>query len=174
MSEVTLMGLYCYDNTLFDKVTLPSLINKDTLVETILLEYGDRQVIYANADFMREALSIWCKKHNKTFTEWAEVLEIDFSPLENYDRIEDIKDVATSSSDNETFTNTYEDDTYHASNKANSNTNGANTRTARIHGNVGVTTSQQMLQSHLNLYKNFNLYMEIAKLFADDFIIGIY
>ena len=43
----------------------------------------------------------------------------------------------------------------------------------RIHGNIGVTTSQQMLQSELDIAR-FNLIDQITDLFLDDFCIRVY
>lgn len=43
----------------------------------------------------------------------------------------------------------------------------------RIHGNIGVTTSQQMLESELDLAK-WNLYEHISDIFLSDFVIPIY
>ena len=48
-----------------------------------------------------------------------------------------------------------------------------NTHTARMYGNIGVTTSQQMLQSELDLAR-WNMYEHIADLFASEFCIMIY
>lgn len=43
----------------------------------------------------------------------------------------------------------------------------------RMHGNIGVTTSQQMLESELDIAK-WNLYDEIADLFISEFCIYLY
>ena len=45
--------------------------------------------------------------------------------------------------------------------------------TGRTHGNIGVTTSQQMLQSELDIAR-FNLYNEAADLFLSEFCIYVY
>ena len=45
--------------------------------------------------------------------------------------------------------------------------------TGRTHGNIGVTTSQQMLQSELDIAR-FNVYNEIADLFLQEFCIYTY
>ena len=50
---------------------------------------------------------------------------------------------------------------------------GRGTEHARIHGNVGVTTSQEMLQAQRNVVK-FSLYEFIASHFLKTFMIGIY
>lgn len=48
-----------------------------------------------------------------------------------------------------------------------------NTHNARLYGNIGVTTSQQMLQSELDIAR-WNMYEHIADLFASEFCIMIY
>lgn len=47
------------------------------------------------------------------------------------------------------------------------------TRTGRVHGNVGVTTSQQMIQSERDLVV-FNLYDVIAESFIENFCLMVY
>lgn len=46
-------------------------------------------------------------------------------------------------------------------------------RTSHIHGNIGVTTSQQMIESELELRK-FNIYDYIADLYAEEFLYRIW
>ena len=46
-------------------------------------------------------------------------------------------------------------------------------RTSHIHGNIGVTTSQQMIQSEIELRK-FNIYDYIADLYASEFLYRIW
>lgn len=50
---------------------------------------------------------------------------------------------------------------------------GRHTRTGRAHGNIGVTTSQQMIQSERDLVV-FNLYDVIAESFIENFCLMIY
>lgn len=47
------------------------------------------------------------------------------------------------------------------------------TRTSHIHGNIGVTTSQQMIQSEIELRK-FNIYDYIADLYAGEFLYRVW
>ena len=48
-----------------------------------------------------------------------------------------------------------------------------NTHKARLFGNIGVTTSQQMLQSELDIAR-WNMYEHIADLFCNEFCIMLY
>lgn len=50
---------------------------------------------------------------------------------------------------------------------------GRHTRTGRAHGNIGVTTSQQMIQSERDLVI-FNLYDVIAESFIENFCLMVY
>lgn len=45
--------------------------------------------------------------------------------------------------------------------------------TAHIYGNIGVTTSQQMLESEIDLRERYNIYNYIAQKFYDDFMLKI-
>lgn len=45
--------------------------------------------------------------------------------------------------------------------------------TAHLHGNIGVTTSQQMIESELQL-RRFDIYAEIAQRFEHEFIVQVY
>lgn len=51
--------------------------------------------------------------------------------------------------------------------------NGKHTRIGRAHGNIGVTTSQQMIQSERDLVV-FNLYDVIAESFIENFCLMVY
>lgn len=52
--------------------------------------------------------------------------------------------------------------------------NDESTHEGNISGNIGVTTSQQMLESELELWAKIDIYKEIATQFVDEFCILIY
>lgn len=63
--------------------------------------------------------------------------------------------------------------TFHSNSSENNNGTDAGVHSGRVHGNIGVTTSQQMLESEIKL-RYFNIYDAIAELFKEDFCILIY
>lgn len=216
-AKITLIGfsdwMEAHNDDLFKYLTVPSGIDKDILIHTILLNGGEFEVLYSNPVFMQEMIGKWSSKWQHTMKRWIDALNIDYNPLENYDRMEDWKDVnernsstsrkesatgkdnSLSSGNGKTLNdrsafdaNDYQphDITESSSNGVNSsmsettangetedNSNEILQKTGRAHGNIGVTTSQQMLQSELNLYK-WNLYDEIANLFLNEFAIYVY
>lgn len=82
-------------------------------------------------------------------------------------------DVSTYSPNNQNTTSVQ--DTANTSNQFENSQRetGTKTITSHVHGNVGVTTSQQMIQSELELRK-FNLYEFIAVEFENKFLIQVY
>lgn len=48
------------------------------------------------------------------------------------------------------------------------------TETRHVHGNIGVTTNQQMISAELEMRMKYDLYAVIASLFEDEFLIQVY
>jgi len=261
MANLTLIGLYNYDQTLFDGLTFPENIDKTDAVNEILMKSGEFEILYADPEFMKLAISHWGRKHQRTFEKWITALNIEYDPLYNYDRTEEFTDtekISGTDSRSENNTGNYSDRTTGSNNNnvtdsgsesisssatesgftsgdtenkvsaydsssyqpkdmqeqsSNSSRNGSTSEerernlttystgsdtrtssgnntevnsesgshgedrtlkhTARFFGNIGVTTSQQMLQSELEIAR-FNIYEQIADLFVDEFCIQVY
>ena len=201
-ARITLIGLYNYDSSIFDLLELPEGIDKKTLTDNILQRSGDFEVLYPDSDYMKLSIGAWSRKWQKTFIRWINALNIEYDPLENYNRYEhwtDNKDAqtygaaigSTSGATDSTTTNkvsaddagdafTSRDQTeIHGTDTGSSLSNTSNTvddnneHDGRIHGNIGVTTSQQMLISELDL-GYWNIYEKITDLFLTEFVLPIY
>ena len=81
-----------HEDDLFKNLNVPSGINKDTLTENILLRGGEFEVVYSDPLFMQYAIGTWSRKWYRTMDKWLQALAIDYNPLENYDRYENIQD----------------------------------------------------------------------------------
>lgn len=77
---------------LFSLLNLPEGIDKDTLTGNILLRGGEFECVYSDPVFIQNAIGIWSSKWYRTFDKWIKALNIEYSPLENYDRMEDWTD----------------------------------------------------------------------------------
>ena len=216
-SKITLIGCYNYfdsmQDDLFKYLILPSGIDKETLINNILLNGGEFEILYSNPDFFQDMIKIWSNKWQRTFTKWQTALSIKYDPLYNYDRTEEYDDTRSekeginknesvtahdssiSSGTGET-TNTksaYDSASYAPHDKSNSTSSGSNSsdsntsvagnqnrdRTetlkhrAHLYGNIGVTTSQQMLHDELDIAQ-WNIYEHITDLFLEEFTIYTY
>ncbi len=270
-ARMSLIGMYNYMPTLFDGLILPDGYNKETFINSLLLEHGEKCVMYSDPDFMYAAIGVWGKKWELELTKIYEALTAKYDPIFNYDRFEEIEDgrtkaytsmvsgsrkttdkidytdnathsesgntsyneaddrtsdgteTATANDTNEhtvsadnsnayqadskdminnnehTTTNNTDKRTVNASN--NNSINGSNNRhvqgttqdlsettgsdttdnenetnkhTAHIYGNVGVTTSAQMVTEVIRQRFSINLYATATRLFANELLIGIY
>ena len=237
-AKITLIGMYNYDNTLFDLLSLPEDINKQTLVDNILLRSGEFEVLYPDMDFLKYSIGAWSRKWQRTFDRCRTALNLEYNPLENYDRQETWTDNRTlagtasgqtsaietgSSSGSESGSSsgttsgttgsittnkvsaydsgnnlTTKDQTEINGSDSTSNSGQSSTQTTgqsstqtsgshsdthnasddlahsgRVHGNIGVTTSQMMLTSELQL-GYWNIYEKITDIFLTEFVLPIY
>lgn len=93
MAIITLIGALNYDKTLFDNLTLPDGIDKNTFVDSLVLRAGEFPILYSDLDFFKDAITVWGKKWYPTFTKWLEGLKAEWNPIENYDRYEEYHDI---------------------------------------------------------------------------------
>lgn len=90
--RMTMIGLYNYDNTLFDLLTLPGGIEKEDFINSFLLKYGECPVIYPQWEFMQFALGVWGKKWYHSIERIILAFTEDYNPLHNFDRHEQYTD----------------------------------------------------------------------------------
>lgn len=87
-SWISFNGLYTWDNHLFDDLTLPEGVIKDTLIDILLLESSDLEVLYPVPDVMRRALGVFSKARSYKWTTAYNTTKLEYNPLDNYDRTE--------------------------------------------------------------------------------------
>lgn len=196
-SKLTLIGFYNWmnanDENLFVNLQPPSAVDRNALVNNILLRGGEFEVLYSDPDFLQAAIAPWNTKWLPTMTKWVNALAIEYDPLYNYDRREEWttetegQTSGTASSEStgnvENTVSAYNSSTYQPERNSDSSgssstedatsSSGTETRTGRAYGNIGVTTTQQMLEQELEIAK-FNLIDQITDLFLAEFVIPIY
>lgn len=92
MQRLTLIGLSNYDTTLFDNLELPDGYDKETFINSLLLEHGEKCVLYSNPAFMKNAIGLWGRKWSLELTRIYEALTAEYDPIYNYDRYEEYTD----------------------------------------------------------------------------------
>ena len=189
MPRLTLYGLYQYIPDMFDDIQIPEACDKAILVDTIMQEIGDLYPYYQNAPYLKANIRNWFSRMNGQFERMFSAIEAEYSPIENYDRTEEYTDI-TEAKANASGTNqgtrrddvsafnssTFQPDANTVStNIANDSQSSSGTfkHSARLHGNIGVTTNQQMIQAELDL-RLYDIYLEITRQFEKRFIVQVY
>ena len=92
MQRVTLIGLYNYENSfgrdLFRSLSLPEGFDKTTFVNALLLEHGEKCVLYNDPEFFVNAIGMWSAKYQLELAKIYEALTAEYNPIWNYDRNE--------------------------------------------------------------------------------------
>ena len=106
-ATLTLNGLYQYGlkggNDLFEKLSFPEGIDKQLAVDNILHNCADYEVLYPDYDFMVNAIDMFSKKWERTFVKWLAVMNVDYEPLDNYDRKEAWSDSTSQSTSESSY-----------------------------------------------------------------------
>ena len=87
-ANLSIWGMYQYNKTLFDRMEIPRQLNKEILVDNILLECNELQILYTDWNFLETAITAWSKKSNVSWQKIADTLDLEYNPIENYDRME--------------------------------------------------------------------------------------
>jgi len=180
---LSVLGLYKYDNTLFDNIQLPSAIDKDVLVNNILLDCAELEVVYPNPTFMKDAIGIWSQSRLKTWNDMMNVLNVeDYKPFINLERRESGYD-----SQNRNLTSNGEIlNKISAFNSNNLENKDSSTTTAKDSGNIrndyehnivgdsALFSKQNIIEQEMKLRKEFDLYKIILDEFKMKFCLLIY
>ena len=165
MQRMTLIGLFNYDSSLFDGLTLPEEYDKETFIESLLLEHGEKCVLYSNPNFMKYSIGAWGRKWQLELTRIANALQAEYNPIYNYDRHEewtetDKPDVTTTRTHNNTDTRTNENtDTQTLDNSTtrthdNTDTQTLDNSTTRTHDNTDTQTNRYDVVTEQNVDGN--------------------
>lgn len=89
------LGLYNWDNTLFDLMQIPEALNKDTLVDNLLAETAELEVLYPNPVVFKNLVGVWSAKQLDIWNRLYATTQYEYNPIENYNRYETGSDSGT-------------------------------------------------------------------------------
>ncbi len=208
MSNITLsiLGLYNYDNTLFDEMQVPEGVDKTgILIPNLLAELSELEVIYPRPDVMKTIIGVWSRKQKPVWEKLMATVNLEYNPIYNKDgyyqetetrdlansnRITDrISETVTDEGSNtnsvaafnssafenrekDTIANERRDEAENTS-ISNGTDTGDITRERHEYGNIGVTTTQQMIKEEREVVQ-FNIVGYIIEDFKQRFCIMVY
>ena len=196
--SVMLATMYNFDPSIFDSVEFPSNISVQYFVDSLLMQCGEMPVLYSSPPLLKSLIRAWSKISQYSWRHLAATLTAEYNPIENYDRIEEwnestINNSRYTNSTNNTSSGSTKEQVYGyndlqnpADNSASTSTStsadtsdsagnstSSGTRKGRAHGNIGVTTTQKMLESERRVAM-FNFYDAVIRDFQKRFLIWVY
>lgn len=188
-ANISVLGLYVYDPTIFDGLSVPDGVNRETVVQNLLAELSGLEIIYPDAEFMRRFIPLWSAKELPVWQKLYNTTVLEYDPIMNYDRTESIKSKRKATSVNTNTPNTesrfktaaYNSDVLETANSQtlsgtvtdNGTIDNDGTTDIRSFGNIGVTTTQQMIEQERETAL-FNIYDTIIQSFKHRFCVLVY
>lgn len=115
--------------------------------------------------FQTNIVALFNSKFHDKYKQLFTIYNTDYNPIENYNMLETSKEITGSMYSNANsgsggvyaFNSSSLSDTDATSQSGSGRTDGGTDRTLNRSGNIGVTTTQQMIDSTLDLYAKYNL-----------------
>ena len=180
-AQMSLWGLYQVDPTILDGLVLPTGMDADNVKDNLLLETESMEILYPNTLFLKMAIQVWAAERLDVWTKLYNTTQLDYDPIENYDRKEQSSSSNTGGASGSTTvtgsaTAYNSDDFADVSKSVSSGSNQSNssgTYASRVHGNIGVTTTQQMIEQERRTVQ-FCMQEYIINDFITRFCVGVY
>lgn len=212
-ADMDIIALYNYDPAIFENFVIPEELDKNILINNLLMEGAERELLYPTWDFMHQAIGFWSNKMLHVWQEQYDTTQYEYNPIWNKDGkivetierdlegTEDVDDDLTRTNNIHTtndVTSTQSVYGYNSSSDApadksvvdqdgtvtgtvgdsrdiaRTTTDKGTIETERIEqGNIGVTTTQQMIKEQRDVVK-FNMYDIIIHDFIDRFCLKVY
>lgn len=192
-ATMSILGLYYQDPSLFSRLTCPADMDKELLIDSILAECAELEIVYPDPAYMKMLIGLWSKKELDNWNKLWETTQLVYNPIWNVDatiREKETRDLRNSFENNETGNNTNvnaktgynssafedaeKDDLVSSVERAGSGDDtGTIERETFRGGNIGVTTTQQMIEAEREVDR-FNVYDIIIDSFKRKFCILIY
>ena len=160
---LSIMGMYEYDNSLFDGLDVPTytdknnvvhVVNKTDVINSILLNCAELEVLYPNFDTMKLAIGVWSAAEQDTWKKMYATVMMEYNPLWNVEA--DIVNIGSVMGFNES-----------------QNWSDAAKETQHRTGNIGVTASQDLIQKERDI-ADFSIIRFITESFKKRFCIMVY
>ena len=187
--------MHLWDGDLFDDITLPSGMDKTTVVNQIMLDNGLLEAIYPEHDLLKGLIKAHFLARQLDYQRLWDAVSQTYNPLYNLDRKNTLTE-RTERTENTTGNTTsnatqsteqkvsaFDSSTYQPSEQMSGNTSdntdattdtqGEDVHTLESHeeGSIGVITPQDMLRREFDIRKDWNIYKFISLDFRDQFML---
>lgn len=181
MATLSLLGLYNYDPTILDGLQVPDGVDRDSLISNLLLETAELEILYPEPDTMSMAIRAWSTKELPIWTKLQATTEFDYNPIWNVDGTEteerDLTYTDQTAGDSVGSVTGYNEDEFAPANRAESSSTGNRTDKGTIThtrgGNIGVTSTQSLIQQEREV-DLFSVQDHIINSFKQRFCLLVY
>lgn len=154
MATLSVMGLYQYNNKIFDGMVIPNGVDKELLINNILIECAELETLYPNDEIFKLVVDNWSAKELPTWEKLYELFNMEYNPLYNVDAYETITEERNLTYDHEN-TDTHNLTFKHDNNETISKTETSNnTETHNMNHNINETTTNSTSGFNSDSFQN--------------------
>lgn len=175
---LSIQGIYEFDPTVFDGFDSPTYtdkdnnihtLNRDDVINNILLQCAELEVIYPSPSMMKIAIGVWSASNQDAWNRLYASQLISYNPIWNVDA--DIQINRGGDSENTEKVSGYNSETWSNSNK--NETEYGELVTERRTGNIGVTATQDLIKKEREV-ADFSIIEYITQSFKERFCLLVY
>lgn len=190
---LSVLGLYELNPDLFSEMVLPPSLNRETLINNLVMDLAEINTIISDSRVMQLAIKYWSASRVDVWQHLYETTQYDYNPIWNKDGHfyeKETRDLAGSLSGSSTTDDTrtdkrsaydstafqnVEQSTLDSDSTVSNNSTDTGTveRERTEQGNIGLTSTQQLIKEEREIAE-FNLYSFIIDEFKQRFCILVY
>ena len=84
-AKLSIMGLYNYNPEIFDDLTVPAGIDKETVIDNILMECYDFELLFPSYNLMKIGIRTWSKTELPIWEKLYNTENLEYNPIWNVD-----------------------------------------------------------------------------------------
>lgn len=170
---------------IFADINIDSRIGVTSFFNLLAQKFGNCEPIFNTTEVFKLFSDAWFSRNNDTIKRMLDALAMEYNPIENYDRTETIeRNRGNTGKVNGITNNTNSVAAFNVSDFSNNTQDrGTNDMTStgeehegitnRTHGNIGVTTTQQMLNAELEL-RQFQVIEWVVEKWSSELLSSVY
>ena len=180
LARLSIVGINNWtDGQVWDLFQVPEGVSLQDAEDYIMSECAELSLCYVDPDYIKYRIGLWSRKQLPGWERIFRALTEDYDPLHNYDRYENWDEAgkASATGSNKTSVAGFNQaaglaDRDRTDQDTSSESSG--TRKGHTYGNIGVTTSMQMLTQEVEGRVRFTMLDVILESFKQEFCIQIY
>lgn len=190
--------MYQWEPTVFDELQLPAAINKDDFITRLLIDSGEQEVMITHPAVMKRAIGAWSRGKLPAWNKILNIESLEYNPIWNVDgEVQHTGKRTDTRGQNETKSGETADNTtmqlsadnseewandtrsasegsYSEDKNFNESGSGTDNWTEKRTGNIGVTTTQKMMNEEKAFWEEWDPVGYLIREFTKEFCLLVF
>lgn len=180
-ATMSILGLYNFNESIFDELQTPEGIVKNDLIVELLAELAGLEIVYPDWNTMKVLIGVWSRHRIENWERMFKAFYSEYNPIHNFDRTEEWRDSGkgkgTSRTENRNKVAGFNEktlvDSGAGSSSGESESSSETAHEGHLYGNIGVTRTQDMINDEIRL-RATDMHKIIINEFREKFCIQVY